>query len=228
MLFAREGARVVVADFNTKEGQRVVDTICDTGGQADFHSLDVSSCDQVQRFFELVQEKFRRLDVLVNAAGILFYGTALETNEAAWNRVIDINLKGTFLCCRAAIPAMIRQQNGSIVNFSSTTGAHDACAHAVAYVASKGGVAAMTRAISIDHARQGVRINAICPGPTDTPMLRQALSPDALVAFADSFPMGRLGRTGEIAATVLFLASDESSFMTGSMLTVDGGQTAQV
>jgi NAD(P)-dependent dehydrogenase (short-subunit alcohol dehydrogenase family) len=228
LLFAKEGARVVVGDFDAPQGERVARQICGAGGSAVFQSVDVSSWSQVERLVETVTGTFGRADVLVNAAGVLLYGTVLETDEAAWNRVMDINLKGTFFCCRAVIPEMVRQGGGSIVNFSSTTGAHDACAHAVAYVASKGGVAALTRAISIDHARQGVRINAICPGPTDTPMLRKALTPEALVDFARSFPMGRLGSPREIAAAALFLASDESSFMTGSMLTVDGGQTAEV
>lgn len=227
-LFASEGARVVVADFNAEEGTRAVARICGAGGRAVFHPVDVSSSEKVKQLFAAAERDFGHLDVLVNAAGVLFYGTALETDDAAWDRVMDINLKGTFLCCRAAIPAMVRQGSESIVNFSSTTGAHDACANAVAYVSSKGGVAAMTRAISIDHARQGVRVNAICPGPTDTPMLRKARSAESLAEFAQSFPMGRLGRPGEIAADALFLASDESSFMTGSMLTVDRGQTAQV
>lgn len=228
VLFAKEGARVVVADFNAAQGERTAREITASGGAAAFHSVDVSSPSLVENLVRFTLSTYGRLDILVNAAGTLFYGTVLETDDNAWNKVIDINLKGTFLCCRAAIPEMIRQGGGSIVNFSSTTGAHDACAHAVAYVASKGGVAALTRAISIDHARQGVRINAICPGPTDTPMLRTALPPEALAEFADSFPMGRLGNPSEIAAAALFLASDESSFMTGSMLTVDGGQTAEV
>lgn len=227
-LFAKEGARVVVADFDAVQGERLTRQICGEGGSAVFQLVDVSSWSQVEKLVETANRTFGTVDVLVNAAGVLFYGTVLETDEKAWDRVMDINLKGTFLCCRAVIAQMVRQGRGSIVNFSSTTGAHDACAHAVAYVASKGGVAALTRAISIDHARQGVRINAICPGPTDTPMLRKALSPEALVEFADSFPMGRLGSPTEIAAAALFLASDESSFMTGSMLTVDGGQTAEV
>lgn len=228
LLFAKEGARVIVADFDAAQGERVAQNICHNAGAAAFHSTDVSSSAQINKLVQFAVAAYGTVDILVNAAGVLFYGTALETDENAWNKVMDVNLKGTFLCCRAVIPEMIRHGGGSIVNFSSTTGAHAACAHAVAYVASKGGVAALTRAISIDHASQGIRINAICPGPTDTPMLRKALSPDALAQFADSFPMGRLGNPGEIAAAALFLASDESSFMTGSMLTVDGGQTAEV
>jgi meso-butanediol dehydrogenase/(S,S)-butanediol dehydrogenase/diacetyl reductase len=148
--------------------------------------------------------------------GFIFDGTILETDDAAWERVMNINLKGTFLCCRAVVPIMLQKGSGSIVNFSSTTGAYDACAH----VTSKGGVAAFTRAVSIDHARQEIRVNAICPGPPDTPMLPGAMNAAQLAEFADGFPARRLGKPEEIAQAAVFLASDESSFVTGSMLFV--------
>jgi NAD(P)-dependent dehydrogenase (short-subunit alcohol dehydrogenase family) len=125
--------------------------------------MDVADAKQVATMVQAAEKKYGRIEVLVNAAGVLFYGTILETVDAAWERVMNINLKGTFLCCRAVLSIMLQKGSGSIVNFSSTAGAHDACAHAVAYVTSKGGVAAFTRAVSIDHARQGIRINAICP-----------------------------------------------------------------
>src|SRR5262249_49487925 len=139
-----------------------------------------------------------------------------------------VNLTGTFLCCREVLPHMIARGHGSIINVASTTGSHDACAHAVAYVASKGGVTLLTRAMAIDHAKQGIRINALCPGPTDTAMLRKAKPPADLDAFAKTFPMARLGRPEELAHAALFLASDEASFVTGALLHVDGGQTAEV
>jgi NAD(P)-dependent dehydrogenase (short-subunit alcohol dehydrogenase family) len=123
---------------------------------------------------------------------------------------------------------MVKQGNGSIINVASTTGAHGACARAAAYVSSKGGVMLLTRAMAIDHAKQGIRVNVICPGPTDTPMLRKAMTPEQLNAFAKTFPMARLGRPEEIANAALFLASDEASFITGSTICVDGGQTAEV
>ena len=228
VLFAREGAQVVVADFNTDASEKAAVKIRDNGGEAISVATDVADGKQVTTMVQAAVTKFGRVDALINAAGVLFYGTILETDDAAWERVMNVNLKGTFLCCRAVIPIMLKQGSGSIINFSSTTGAHDACAHAVAYVTSKGGVAAFTRAVSIDHARQGIRINAICPGPTDTPMLRGAMNTAQLAEFADSFPAGRLGKPEEIAQAALFLASDDSSFVTGSMLFVDGGQTAQV
>jgi NAD(P)-dependent dehydrogenase (short-subunit alcohol dehydrogenase family) len=123
---------------------------------------------------------------------------------------------------------MIRQGSGSIINVASTVGAHDACANAVAYVTSKGGVTMLTRAMAIDHAKQGIRVNVLVPGATDTPMIRQALAPEQLEELAKSHPVGRLGRPEELASAVLFLASDDASFVTGSVMYVDGGQTAKV
>ena len=128
--------------------------------------------------------------MLFNGAGILFYGTALDTAEDAWNRMLAINLTGTFLCCRAVLPRMIERGRGSIINVASTVGAHDACARAVAYVASKGGVNMLSRAMAIDHAKQGIRVNVICPGPIDTPMLRNAMTPEQLKAFAANISHG--------------------------------------
>ncbi len=226
--FAREGASVIVADGSLPGGMETVQQIQAEGGQASFTEVDVSQAEQVNRMVEGAFNQHGHLDVLFNGAGILFYGTVLDTGEEAWNRMLSINLNGTYLCCRAVIPHMVRQGRGSIINISSTVGAHDACARAVAYVTSKGGVHMMSRAMAIDHARQGIRVNVICPGPTDTPMLRKAMTPEQLDAFAQTFPMGRLAQPDEIASAALFLASDDASFVTGSVLFVDGGQTAEV
>ena len=226
--FAREGASVIVADGSLPGGMETVQQIQAEGGQASFTEVDVSQAEQVNRMVEGALNQHGHLDVLFNGAGILFYGTVLDTGEEAWNRMLSINLNGTYLCCRAVIPHMVRQGRGSIINISSTVGAHDACARAVAYVTSKGGVHMMSRAMAIDHARQGIRVNVICPGPTDTPMLRKAMTPEQLDAFAQTFPMGRLAQPDEIASAALFLASDDASFVTGSVLFVDGGQTAEV
>ena len=219
---------MVVADGSSSGGLETVEAIRGEGGKAGFSQVDVSQAAQVNRLVEEVLNEHDHLDVLFNGAGILAYGTVLETGEEAWNRMISINLTGTYLCCRAALPAMIQQGRGSIINVASTVGAHDACARAVAYVSSKGGVTMLSRAMAIDHAKQGVRINVICPGPTDTPMLRNAMTPEELEAFAKTFPMGRLAKPEEIANAALFLASDDASFITGSVLFVDGGQTAQI
>jgi NAD(P)-dependent dehydrogenase (short-subunit alcohol dehydrogenase family) len=226
--FAREGAYVFAADSSAPGGLETVKLILDAGGSASFFQVDVSQPDQVNRMMETILNQQGRLDVLFNGAAILFYGTVVETAEEAWNRMLAINLTGTFLCCRAVLPHMMERGRGSIINVASTTGAHDACARAVAYVTSKGGVHMMSRAMAIDHAKQGIRVNVICPGPTDTPMLRNAMTPEQLEAFARTFPMGRLGLPEEIASAALFLASEEASFMTGSVLYVDGGQTAEV
>jgi meso-butanediol dehydrogenase/(S,S)-butanediol dehydrogenase/diacetyl reductase len=226
-LFAREGARVAVAD-SSPDGAETVRAIKIAGGESEFVQVDVSDSIQVAKMAEVAIQAYGRIDVLVNGAGILYYGTVLETDERAWNRVLSINLTGTYLCCRAVLPHMIRQGGGSIINVASTVGAHDACANAVAYVTSKGGVTLLTKAMAIDHARQGVRVNALVPGATDTPMIRKMLTPEALEAMALSHPIGRLGRPEELAKAVLFLASDDSSFVTGSAMYVDGGQTAKV
>ena len=218
---------MIVADAS-RDGLETVEQIHAEGGQASFAQVDISQSSEVGRMIEAMIQTHGHVDILFNGAGILAYGTVLETSEDAWARTISINLTGTFLCCRAVLPHMIERHRGSIVNVASTTGAHDACARAAAYVTSKAAVTMLSRAMAIDHARQGVRVNVICPGPTDTPMLRKAMSGEELDAFAATFPMGRLGTPEEIANAALFLASDEASFVTGSVLYVDGGQTAQV
>jgi NAD(P)-dependent dehydrogenase (short-subunit alcohol dehydrogenase family) len=227
-LFAKEGARVVVADYKADAGGEVARSIKNAGGEGLFVQVDVSDPAQVQRMVEAALEAYGGIDILFNGAGILARGTALDTDEKTWNRVMAINLNGTFWCCKAALPHLIKRGGGSIINVSSSTGAHDAKGNTVAYVTSKGGVALMTKAMAIDHAKAKVRINALCPGPTDTPMLRSALSPAEMDAFAATFPMGRMGLPEELAYAALFLASDESSFVTGAMMAVDGGQTAEV
>ncbi len=226
-LFAREGARISVAD-SSANGLETIQTIHGAGGEAIFSQVDVSDSAQVTRMVEDTLRVYGRVDILFNAAGVLLYGTVLETDEQAWHRVLSINLTGTYLCCRAVLPHMIRQGGGSIINVASTVGAHDACANAVAYVTSKGGVTMLTKAMAIDHAKQGVRVNALVPGATDTPMIRKALSPEKLDELAASHPIGRLGRPEELAKAVLFLASDDASFVTGTAMYVDGGQTAKI
>lgn len=218
----------MAADTSEAGGMETVEQIRAAGGDARFAKLDVSKPEEVTRVVRRTLEEFGDLDILFNGAGILTYGTVLETTDQAWERMIAVNLTGTFLCSRAALEHMVAKRRGAIVNVASTTGSHDACAHAAAYVSSKGGVTLLTRSMAIDYARLGIRVNAIGPGPTDTPMLRNALTPDQLDTFAKTFPMGRLGRPEEIAGAALFLASDDASFVTGEVLHVDGGQTAEV
>jgi NAD(P)-dependent dehydrogenase (short-subunit alcohol dehydrogenase family) len=226
--FAQEGAAVMAIDSDPAGGMETVRQIRDAGGRAEFARVDVAKSEEVNRAVKDTIERLDGLDILFNGAGILAYGSVVETSEETWSKIMAVNLTGTFLLCKAAVPHMIAKGRGSIINVASTTGAHDAGPRAVAYVTSKGGVTLLTRAMAIDHARQGIRVNAICPGPTDTPMLRKAKTAEELDAFADSFPMGRLGRPEEIAAAAAFLASDDASFMTGSLMFVDGGQTAEV
>jgi NAD(P)-dependent dehydrogenase (short-subunit alcohol dehydrogenase family) len=228
LLFANEGARVVVADTDVTAGRSTAEAIVAGGGEATFVETDVSDAAQVERLVQTALDAYGGIDILFNNAGVLLFGTILTTGEQDWGRVMAINLTGTYLVSRAVMPHMIARGGGSIVNVTSSTGAHDAAANAAAYVSSKGGVALLTRAMAIDHAKDHVRVNAIAPGPTDTPMLRENLSPEALAAFAATFPMGRLGRPEELAHAALYLASDEASFVTGAILAVDGGQTAQV
>ena len=226
--FAREGAAVMAADADERGGTDAVAEIRAFGGKALFGRLDVSAPEQVNQVVKRTVDELGDLHILFNGAGILAYGAALDTTEESWNRMMAVNLTGTFLCARAALRHMVEKGRGVIINVASTTGSHDACANAAAYVTSKGGVTLLTRSMAIDYAGQGIRVNAICPGPTDTPMLRNALTRDELEAFAKSFPMNRLGRPEEIAGAALFLASDDASFVTGAILHVDGGQTAQV
>jgi NAD(P)-dependent dehydrogenase (short-subunit alcohol dehydrogenase family) len=226
--FALEGAAVMVADASEDGGTETVELIRASDGKALFAHLDVSQPEPVRRVVQRTIDELGGLHILFNGAGILAYGTALETTEEAWNRVMAVNLTGTFLCSKATLAHMVVTRRGTIINVASTTGSHDACAHAAAYVTSKGGVTLLTRSMAIDYAKYGIRVNAICPGPTDTPMLRKALTPGELEAFAKTFPMNRLGKPEEIAGAALFLASEEASFVTGALLHVDGGQTAEV
>ncbi len=218
----------MVADSNVSSGVETVAQIRATGGKASFFELNLTQPAQIKSAVRTTIAVLGGVHILFNGAGILVYGTVLETAEDAWAEMMAVNLTGTYLCCREVLPHMIAQGQGSIINVASTTGSHDACARAAAYVASKGGVTLLTRAMAIDHAKQGIRVNALCPGPTDTAMLRKAKTPDELDAFAKTLPMGRLGQPEELARAAVFLASDDASFITGALLHVDGGQTAEV
>jgi NAD(P)-dependent dehydrogenase (short-subunit alcohol dehydrogenase family) len=227
-LFAREGARVLVVDYKADIGQEAVQAILDAGGEAIFVEVDVSDSAQVQTMVQTALDTYGGIDILFNNAGVLLFGSILDTDEKDWNWLMSINLTGTYLVSKAVLPHMVKRGGGSIINVTSSTGAHDAAANIAAYVASKGGVALLTKGMAIDHAADNVRVNAIAPGPTDTPMLRDNLSSEALDAFAATFPAKRLGQPDELAQVVLFLASDDASFVTGAIVAVDGGQTAQV
>jgi NAD(P)-dependent dehydrogenase (short-subunit alcohol dehydrogenase family) len=226
-LFAAEGARVVVTDVT--DGAATVDAITRTGGDAVFVRADVSSSDECDVMVRAAVERYGRLDVLYNNAGIFpdDDGGVLDTPESTWQRVMEINLKGVWLGCRSAIPALLASGGGSIINVASFVALVGAATAQIAYTASKGGVLSLTRELAVEYARQGIRANALCPGPIETPLLAELLSDPARRARRMvHIPMGRLGHADELAKAALFLASDDSSFMTGASLVVDGGITA--
>ncbi len=222
--FCRHGANVAIADLSETSVTQAAENLRQSG-DATGHTCDVSDPASVAALMAACGPS---LDVLVCAAGIFAAGTAEETSDEDWQRVIGVNLTGTFLCARAAVPLMRHAGGGSIITLSSSTGAHDAIPGAVAYVTSKGGVAMMTKAMAVDHADQNIRVNAIAPGPTDTPMLRGLMDEPARAAFAATLPVKRLGQPDDFAGAALFLASDAAAFVTGVVLPVDGGQTALV
>jgi NAD(P)-dependent dehydrogenase (short-subunit alcohol dehydrogenase family) len=229
-VFAAEGARVAIIGRNEERGAAVVRQIAELGGNAVFVRADVSVATECQRAVDETLRALGGLDILFNNAGVFYPQTALECSEQQWNEQIAVNLSGTFLMSKAALPSMIAQGRGVIINNSSGWGVVGGD-HAVAYCASKGGVVLMTKAMAIDHGRQGIRVNCICPGDVETPMLpadakMRGLSWDNYLKDCNNRPMGRIGTADEIARAVLFLASDDSSFMTGAALVVDGGGTA--
>ena len=228
-LFAAEGAAVVVADVVAEAAQATAHRITAGGGRATAVTVDVADAAQVADMVGVATESFGALHVLFNNAGVFpdDDGGVLDTSLSTWDRVMDVNLKGVWLGCRAAVPAMMAAGGGSIVNVASFVALMGAATAQVAYTASKGGVLSFTRELAVEYARAGIRANALCPGPVDTPLLADLLSdPARRLRRLVHIPMGRLGRPEEIARAALFLASDESSFVTGSALVVDGGITA--
>ena len=228
-LFAAEGAAVVVADVVEEAAASASADITAAGGEARPVAVDVADELEVQRMVDAATTAHGRLDVLFNNAGIFPAddGGVLDTPPDTWRRVMEVNLQGVWLGCRAAIPAMLASGGGSIVNVASFVALMGAATAQVAYTASKGGVLSLTREVAVEYARQGIRANAVCPGPIETPLLAELLAdPERRARRLVHVPIGRFGRPEEIAAAALFLASDESSFVTGSALVVDGGITA--
>jgi NAD(P)-dependent dehydrogenase (short-subunit alcohol dehydrogenase family) len=229
LLMAKSGARVVVCERDEEAGQGTVDTIVENGGTASLAVADVSDDAQMAEAFESTCRRHGGLHVLFNNAGIFpdGDGSPVETSLDIWQWVIDVNLKGVFLGCKYGIPAMLESGGGSIINTASFVAVMGAATSQIAYTASKGGVLAMTREIAVEYARQGIRANALCPGPVRTPLLEEFLSdPEVKARRLVHIPMGRLAEAEEIANAVLFLASDSSSYLTGTTFLVDGGITA--
>ncbi|HEV8622341.1 MAG TPA: glucose 1-dehydrogenase [Actinomycetota bacterium] len=228
-LFAREGAKVVLSDVAEEAGEAVAAAIRDGGSQAAYVHADVSRASDAEAMVRFTMDTFGGLTVLYNNAGVFPErdGSVTETPEEVWDLTIGINLKGVYLGCRYGIPAMIQSGGGSIVNVASFVALMGAATPQIAYTASKGGVLSMTREIAVEFARRGVRANSLCPGPIETPLLQELLAdPDRRQRRLVHIPMGRFGQAEEIANAALFLASDESSYMTGAALVVDGGITA--
>jgi NAD(P)-dependent dehydrogenase (short-subunit alcohol dehydrogenase family) len=217
-VFAREGARVVGADVDPgSEGELALE-------------VDVTDEEQVRRMYERASDELGRVDVLFNNAGInpTDDSSALETSLEAWQRVQDVNLRGVFLCCKHGIPHLLEAGGGSVINTASFVAVMGAAVSQISYTASKGGVLSLSRELGVEFARRGVRVNALCPGPVSTPLLQQlfASEPEKAARRLVHVPMGRFGEPREVAQAALFLASDESSYVTASTVLVDGGLSA--
>jgi NAD(P)-dependent dehydrogenase (short-subunit alcohol dehydrogenase family) len=230
VLLAGEGAAVSIVDINEEMGQFVVAEIAAVGRRAIFISCDVTKSEDCRQAVENTVAAFGGLDILFNNAGIIRRADVVTTTEAEWDRVMDVNVKSIFLMSKYSIPHIEKRGGGTIINTSSGWGLKGG-ENAVSYCASKGAVTNMTRAMAIDHGKQNIRVNAVCPGDTDTPMLhdeaRQLGRPEnEFLAEASSRPLGRYARPDEIAQAVLFLASGASSHVTGTALVVDGGGLA--
>ena len=232
-LFASEGAAVAVVDLIAQAAKEAAAHITRAGGRATAVGADIADTGQVTSAFEQVTSELGRVDVLYNNAGVNSSGSVVEATDDDWDRCFAVNAKGTFLCSRAAARSMLRTGGGSIINQGSVA-AVVGVANFASYCASKGAVVALTRSMSVDLAPRGIRVNAICPGtvytPLMEPMLRARGGGDVEAGLAltvAKYPIGRLGTPAEIAAVALFLACDDSSFLTGSVITADGGMTAQ-
>ena len=225
LLFAREGAKVVIADV-LDEGRDIAAQI--GGGQAIFARLDVTNEGDWQRAVSLAEEVYKRLDILVNNAGVSAVGGIEDTTEEEWDRVMSVNAKGVFLGTKYAIPAMQRSGGGSIINISSQLGIVAMSESSPQYIASKGAVRLLTKSTAIQYAADGIRCNSVHPGPIVTPMTDFRRSDPAVRDLMTSrIPLGRYGEAIDVAYGVLYLASDEASFVTGSELVIDGGWVAQ-
>lgn len=227
LLFAREGARVVAVDWVGESAEETVRLVANEGkGEAVAVRADVSHAQDVDRMITTAGERFGGLDILCNNAGVLDMKPVTETDDATWERVLNVNLKGVFLGCRRAIPEMIKRGKGAIVNTASIAGLV-AEAGGFTYTVSKHGVIGITRAVAATYGPQGIRANAICPGAVETGMTRDLLKDPATLQGLSSVPLRRVGEPMDIAQAALYLASDDAKFVTGALLVVDGGWTVR-
>lgn len=229
LLFSREGAKIAAVDIDNKKGIELVDLIKSKGGEAIFIHADVSSSKDSEMMIQKTEKTFGKLNILFNNAGISHKDDddAINTTEEVWDLTMNINVKGVFLGCKYGIPALRRSGGGSIINTASFVAILGAATPQLAYTSSKGAVLAMTRELACIHARENIRVNALCPGPLKTELLMKYLdTEEKKQRRLVHIPMGRFGEAKEIAQGVLFLASDESSFVTGTEFMIDGGITA--
>ena len=226
VLFSAEGARVCVADVDQVGGEKTAAECRD----AFYFPADVTSADSVKEMYAATAERYGGIDVLYNNAGIMPAGddSVLDTDEDVWRKVIEVNQTGVYLCCKHGIPHLLERGGGSVINVASFVAVMGAATSQIAYTSSKGAVLSMSREMAIEFARRGVRVNALCPGPVETPLLTRLFegNPGARERRIVHLPMGRFARAEEIARGALFLASDDSSYVTGSAFLVDGGLSA--
>lgn len=230
-LFAQEDAKVVVTDVDVEGGQETVRLVQADGGEASFTPIDVSQAAQVERGIQFAVQTYNGLHVLYNNAAMWkpgFDNRVVDLEEEAWDKILSINLKGVYLCCKYGIPELIKAGGGAVINTASIAGLVGSGQPTHTYAASKGGMIALTRAMAVAYAKDKVRINVICPGGVDTPMIAPLISDeDVRQRFAATHPIGRMGTAEDIAYCALYLASEESSWVTGAVFTIDGGYTAQ-
>lgn len=231
LLFSKEGAKVVVVDCDKEKGEDTVDVIRKRGGKATFIPTDISSALDVKRMVNRTCQIYEKIDILVNNAGVYIKGDVVNVREEDWDRIISINLKGAFLCSRYCIFEMLNSGGGVIVNVASEAGIV-AIRDQVAYNVSKSGIISLTKSTALDFAHKNIRVNCMCPGTTETPLVKAAIEKDSDPVKARRLleqvrPLNRLGKPEEIAYGILFLASDEAAYVTGSSLIEDGGYTAQ-
>lgn len=229
-LFAEEGAAVAIADIKDAAGKALAREIQASGGKVIFVHCDVTEAEDCQRAVQLTVDQLGGLDILFNNAGVIHRKNILEMSESEWDRVMEVNLKSIYLMSKFTLPVMVKAGGGAIINNGSGWGLRGG-RNAVSYCASKGAVVNLTRAMAIDHGPDNIRVNCICPGDTDTPMLhgeavQLGLNKESFLAEAAERPMGRYGQPREVAQAVLFLASDAASYVTGTILVVDGGGLA--
>ncbi|MFG6147800.1 SDR family NAD(P)-dependent oxidoreductase [Halobacillus sp. B23F22_1] len=231
-LFAAQGARVIIAEWKEEHGKNVEQEIGEEGNNATFIQTDISNEENVKKLVEQVVHEEQRIDILFNNAGVGFssrskyqMASVLETPLEDWNQILSINLNGTYLMCKHILPIMIEQQSGSIVNNSSLNGILGVTG-ADAYTASKGGVVALSRVMAVDYGKHNIRVNCICPGAIDTPMIREVLDDPKIAKNYEAGPLGRVGKPEEVAQAALFLVSEEASYITGLVMPVDGGWSA--